>query len=131
MRVEKTNKAFAYRVPIGDYNYLQRKELWSVECRDFAELLENLLRLLQNFCRTFAKILQNFCRTFVGLLQNFCNVCRTFGTFEFFAEHLELLWFLQSFCRSYVKFCKICRTFATFEDILQNFYEQKKYFLRL
>ena len=23
MRVEKTNKAFAYRVPIGDYNYLQ------------------------------------------------------------------------------------------------------------
>ena len=23
MRVEKKNKAFAYRVPIGDYNYLQ------------------------------------------------------------------------------------------------------------
>ena len=23
MRVEKQNKAFAYRVPIGDYNYLQ------------------------------------------------------------------------------------------------------------
>ena len=23
MQVEKTNKAFAYRVPIGDYNYLQ------------------------------------------------------------------------------------------------------------
>ena len=23
MRVERKNKAFAYRVPIGDYNYLQ------------------------------------------------------------------------------------------------------------
>ena len=23
MRVQKENKAFAYRVPIGDYNYLQ------------------------------------------------------------------------------------------------------------
>ena len=23
MRVQKNNKAFAYRVPIGDYNYLQ------------------------------------------------------------------------------------------------------------
>ena len=23
MRVQKTHKAFAYRVPIGDYNYLQ------------------------------------------------------------------------------------------------------------
>ena len=23
MRMEKKNKAFAYRVPIGDYNYLQ------------------------------------------------------------------------------------------------------------
>ena len=23
MRVQKINKAFAYRVPIGDYNYLQ------------------------------------------------------------------------------------------------------------
>ena len=23
MRVQKKNKAFAYRVPIGDYNYLQ------------------------------------------------------------------------------------------------------------
>ena len=28
MRVEKINKAFAYRVPIGDYNYLQ----CSVKC---------------------------------------------------------------------------------------------------
>ena len=27
MRVQKKNKAFAYRVPIGDYNYLQCRVL--------------------------------------------------------------------------------------------------------
>ena len=31
MRVEKQNKAFAYRVPIGDYNYLQcmYEDVWN------------------------------------------------------------------------------------------------------
>ena len=49
MRVQKKNKAFAYRVPIGDYNYLQ-----CVRTHDFtvASLTSNLgnFDFLRNEC---------------------------------------------------------------------------------
>ena len=46
MRVQKKNKAFAYRVPIGDYNYLQCKGLHTVDQIVNHSIEHPLLRLL-------------------------------------------------------------------------------------
>ena len=52
MRVEKKNKAFAYRVPIGDYNYLQCREKIA-KMGPFALFLNLIMNMVKKYYRSY------------------------------------------------------------------------------